>query len=349
MFWKLLKLEWISIIGMDLNSFKKEIVAFLILTFGLTYLLNFFVWNNNYFLKGQIEFLYHALTLEMFIPAFSAIILNLFIFKSKTYTRKVKIFFYYFLFCTAVSAASFVLLLALGLQLGFVNYFIIVGLFLIIILHLKAKWREELRVANLSFGNQPLNYLWFWILIVGFFLINAFLNCYLDLGTPIKFGFKNLLVPGFSMTILVPIAGLAGGLFGEEYGWRIFLQDRLTRLFGRFRGVLMVGIIWGLWHAPIVARFGWTYPGYPRLGTVLFIVFTIEWSIILGLAVFKTGSVWIAAFLHGAINNTADYGSIFICSPTNPVYSFGYGIYGLIVLAIIGLILFKSKSWKTSG
>lgn len=50
---------------------------------------------------------------------------------------------------------------------------------------------------------------------------------------------------------------------GEEFGWRGFLRDTLT---GRPRWlvVLVTGVVWGLWHAPIILL-GYNYPELPRL------------------------------------------------------------------------------------
>ena len=38
---------------------------------------------------------------------------------------------------------------------------------------------------------------------------------------------------------------------GEEYGWRGFLQGELTERFGRRKGVILLGLLWGLWHLPL--------------------------------------------------------------------------------------------------
>jgi membrane protease YdiL (CAAX protease family) len=68
------------------------------------------------------------------------------------------------------------------------------------------------------------------------------------------------------------IAGFSiNGLFalGEELGWRGFLWDRL-RPYG-LKGKVLLGIIWGLWHAPIIAL-GFNFPMHRRLG-ILFMVF----------------------------------------------------------------------------
>ena len=54
------------------------------------------------------------------------------------------------------------------------------------------------------------------------------------------------------------LQGLAAGLtvnglfaFGEEYGWRGVLADELRPL-GLARASLLTGVLWGLWHAPII-------------------------------------------------------------------------------------------------
>ncbi|WP_159081949.1 CPBP family intramembrane glutamic endopeptidase [Paenibacillus sp. CAA11] len=41
-------------------------------------------------------------------------------------------------------------------------------------------------------------------------------------------------------------------VLGEEYGWRGYLLPKLTADYGKVKAVLMVGIIWALYHAPVV-------------------------------------------------------------------------------------------------
>ena len=90
------------------SSPKKEIFAFLTLTFTLTYLLNLIMWPNYDIIEENILLLSSATGLQMIIPAFSAIILNFFVFKKNRYNRKSKILFY----CFLVLCALFVLIFA---------------------------------------------------------------------------------------------------------------------------------------------------------------------------------------------------------------------------------------------
>jgi membrane protease YdiL (CAAX protease family) len=43
---------------------------------------------------------------------------------------------------------------------------------------------------------------------------------------------------------------LAGAL--EELGWRGFLQPRLQQRFSALRASIVIGIVWGLWHVPMI-------------------------------------------------------------------------------------------------
>ena len=53
--------------------------------------------------------------------------------------------------------------------------------------------------------------------------------------------------------------------FGEEVGWRGFLFPRLQELFGPVVAVVGTGVVWGLWHAPLILL-GYNYPSNPVLG-----------------------------------------------------------------------------------
>ena len=47
--------------------------------------------------------------------------------------------------------------------------------------------------------------------------------------------------------------------FGEEYGWRGYLLPKLLPL-GEVKAAVIVGLIWGPWHAPILIA-GLNYSG----------------------------------------------------------------------------------------
>jgi len=91
--------------------------------------------------------------------------------------------------------------------------------------------------------------------------------------------------------------------FGEELGWRGFLQNKLIKEFGLLPGVLLLGTIWGFWHAPIIYA-GYNFPGYPLLGSlVLMPLFCIGTSGVLAWLTLRAGSLWPAVLAHASINS----------------------------------------------
>jgi len=89
-------------------------------------------------------------------------------------------------------------------------------------------------------------------------------------------------------------------LWGEEFGWRSYLQIRLMA-HRPLLAAIITGVIWGIWHYPINLQ-GYNYPDNRILGLFIFPVFTVLLSIILGWLRIKTGSVWSASFAHAATN-----------------------------------------------
>ena len=70
-------------------------------------------------------------------------------------------------------------------------------------------------------------------------------------------------------------------LFGEEFGWRSYLQLRLFPD-SPFLSAVGTGVIWAVWHYPLTLR-GFNYPDHPLVGSLLvFPISTIFLSIIFG-------------------------------------------------------------------
>jgi uncharacterized protein len=49
-----------------------------------------------------------------------------------------------------------------------------------------------------------------------------------------------------SLTLM--LGGMLLGAFGEELGWRSYLQNLLDKRLNGFAAFLIVGVLWGLWH-----------------------------------------------------------------------------------------------------
>ncbi len=88
--------------------------------------------------------------------------------------------------------------------------------------------------------------------------------------------------------------------FGEELGWRGFLQRELAPL-GFWRGSLLTGLLWGFWHAPVILA-GHNYPDHPVPGVFLFALFCVLISPVHSWVRLRSGTVWGAAIVHGTLN-----------------------------------------------
>jgi len=109
--------------------------------------------------------------------------------------------------------------------------------------------------------------------------------------------------------VLSPILNLLA-VFGEEFGWRAYLQPKLMPL-GTRKALLITGLIWGVWHWPVIAmgyEYGFIYWGAPYVGPLLFLVFTVSLAILFGWLVLRAGSIWPSVIAHGAINGIAALG-----------------------------------------
>lgn len=131
--------------------------------------------------------------------------------------------------------------------------------------------------------------------------------------------------------------------FGEEFGWRAYLQPKLMPL-GRRRAYLLTSIIWGVWHWPAIAmghNYGFDYPGAPITGILMMIWFCITLGILFGWLADRAASVWPAVIAHGAINGIAGLGMLFAQGQPNPLLGpMPVGLIGNLGFTIVALILF---------
>jgi membrane protease YdiL (CAAX protease family) len=134
------------------------------------------------------------------------------------------------------------------------------------------------------------------------------------------------------------INGLAA--FGEEFGWRAYLLPKL-KPFGSRKAMLIIGLIWGLWHWPVIFmgyEFGLSYPGFPWLGPIAMLWFTFVVGTFLGWLTLKTRSVWPAALAHGAVNSVGAIALLLVKGQPNPLL--GPAAVGLVASLPFTLLAF---------
>lgn len=165
----------------------------------------------------------------------------------------------------------------------------------------------------------------------------------LDAGLQLDLGTVVALQVG-SALLLAPLLN-AIPAFGEEFGWRGYLQWKLRPL-GWRPMVLWMGLIWGVWHWPLIAlgyNYGADYPGAPWSGMALFVVFTTAVGAVLAWVTEATGSVIPASVGHGVVNAVAGLGLLVAATGTDTPL-LGPSTVGLLgMVGFIGLALVVAR------
>jgi uncharacterized protein len=339
----------------------KQVGTFIGLTFGLTWLLDLVLFLNGGLNNPSISI---ALQFQMLLPAFSAMLLGMFFFKEspihiKNNHTKSRWFTWYFLVFTLMYAAAVIVAFIrpeLAQTLDSVMLLPgLIGMILVIILRVVGG-KETFTGVGMGGGKAGLWFI-YGLGIILFAGLQTLLSWLFKMGQPVDLNAllaESVAATGMSIPVLMIIIALQTlilgpllGLlitFGEEYGWRGYLQPALTGL-GRVRGVALVGVIWGIWHWPIIWM-GYNYPGHPFLGSLLMLLISMGLAFLLGYAVLKAKGIWIAAFLHATVNQSFSFFMGVLYTPEDPAFAFGIGIPGLIVFALLVVLILRDPIWK---
>lgn len=88
------------------------------------------------------------------------------------------------------------------------------------------------------------------------------------------------------------------GYFGEEYAWRGYLQEKMQHRFGKRIGVVLLGVLWELWHMPL-----WFTAYHLEMWEIPFrFAVAISMSVFLGYIFMKTKNVWVCSLVHCIYN-----------------------------------------------
>lgn len=97
------------------------------------------------------------------------------------------------------------------------------------------------------------------------------------------------------------VRGVAASL-GEEIGWRGFLGPTLHDRFGFTRGAFLTGLIWAVWHFPLIFFSNYDNATPWWFATPCFLVEVLSLAVIMSWVRMRSGSLWTGAFAHASIN-----------------------------------------------
>jgi CAAX protease family protein len=126
-------------------------------------------------------------------------------------------------------------------------------------------------------------------------------------------------------------------LWGEEFGWRGYLQPRIFP--GRpVAAAVATGIIWAVWHYPVTLR-GYNYPDHPVLGSLLFIPLCVLLAYLFGWLVRRTGSIWSSSLAHSATNSIGGLPTLWFAGAASTLVTSYGGVLSIGPLFLACLIV----------
>ena len=114
---------------------------------------------------------------------------------------------------------------------------------------------------------------------------------------------RELVSPKFTPQLF--LFGIAAGLlagFCEEFGWTGFAYPRMSSRLGALRAALLLGLLWGLWHFPVVDSLGAASPhgAYLPEFFAAFIAILVALRVLIAWLYTNTGSLRMAQSLHAS-------------------------------------------------
>lgn len=151
-----------------------------------------------------------------------------------------------------------------------------------------------------------------------------------------------------AMNAVVGLAAVSMLALFEEIGWRAWLLPRFAERMGNRRAIILVALIFGLWHLPFVLAgiyFEFQTAQKALLAAVTVPMGSFAFGLIIGWLWVRTESIWIVSLAHGAVNNWGQYAFKYM---RNLVAVDDTLVLAAGVLAVLALGLFLVRSAGTA-
>lgn len=130
--------------------------------------------------------------------------------------------------------------------------------------------------------------------------------------------------------------------FGEEYGWRYYLQPVLQQRFGRKKGVIILGLLWGIWHLPLNLFY---YSPETGLQSVLAqLAGCVGMAVFFGWVYMRTQNIWTVTVIHFLNNNLGM--ALFNVMPVNVERTWPDTIVTILLYLAVYLPFLYTKEYR---
>lgn len=322
-----------------MNKTKKEIKVYFILTFGLPIILGIFMGIS--YLKGIDTSIFPLVW--MYLPAFAVMVVK-FITQNDEYPVP-RVFYCTFSFFTV----AMVVLCMLSVLFTQLNITIIVNMLAMIscpvcFIEILCMKKEKRKKYGLSLNHNLKHSL---LGIVTFVILYVFM-CLLDLSIENIFIGKAegyVIKPDAYIYVAVMVINFLfsfTAFFGEEYGWRYFLQPIMQKKFGLRGGVILLGLLWGIWHLPINLFYYSPETGLQSILTQL--AGCVGMGVFFGWVYMRTHNIWAVTIIHFINNNIG--AALFDTQYANVVWDWKTTVISIFVYLIVYLPFLLSKEYR---
>jgi len=161
-------------------------------------------------------------------------------------------------------------------------------------------------------------------------------------------GHAPLHIFGLILAIMVPVGSVFA--LGEELGWRGYLLDRLIKA-GLRRPVFILGLIWAVWHLPVILTGQYTKTDNMALTTIFFVLMILGSNAVICRLWLVSRSIWIPMLIH-AVHNTVFQNILQWATVENKWHTMLGGECGALTVLAYGLLawlMWREPRRKTDG
>lgn len=284
---------------------KKELILFLVVTFGVTAVMG--IAMAFAYPKYKVD----AFPLvQMCYPA-TGVMIALLLNKNKRKELPIKFYGVYLFFTITLVLYILVQIFIFHKNPGwYVECCTVIGSLALIIMYFSDE-KDKIDALGLNVGKNSKECIRYTLLFVILYLCAIFLGQLIfgnvkDFIAPFKD--RKRLTGMFLLPLSFPLTFIV--FLGEEYGWRYFLETALQERLGKRKGIILLGVIWGIWHLPL--NLFYYSPKTSFYSVINQLIICIGYSVFFGFVYMKTKNIWAVSMIHFINNNLGFilYGSI---------------------------------------